>query len=207
MAEQGERPSAAGFHLLAIPGSLRQQSVNRGLADAAQRVAPEGVFVTVGSLADIPLYNADVETAGPPEGVYAFADAIRAADAVLFVSPEYNRGVPGVLKNAIDWVSRQTVQTPLRHKPVGVVGVSTGAFGTIRGQAELKNLLAGSIGAYVMHQPDLMVSGAQQKFDDRGALIDPETEQRLGDYLAALVTWTQRVLAIDAIKALGGDGV
>ena len=74
-------------------------------------------------------------------------------------------------------------------------------------RAELKNLLAGSIGAYVMHQPDLMVPGAPQKFDDRGALIDPETEQRLGDYLAALVTWTQRVLAIDAIKALGGDGV
>ena len=113
--------------VLAIAGSLRAASYNRGLLRAAQEVAPEGMQVELWEhLAAIPPYNTDVEAQGDPEPVAAFKAAIRAADALLIATPEYNRGVPGVLKNALDWASRPALGSPLAGKLVGIVGASTG---------------------------------------------------------------------------------
>src|SRR5262245_65082316 len=124
--------------VLGVAGSLRLGSLNRALLRAAVARAPEGMAIETFDLIDVPLYNGDVEAAGDPPGVAAFKDAIRAADAVLFVTPEYNHGVPGVMKNAVDWASRPARDAALNGKPVGIIGASPGQVGTARGQSQLR---------------------------------------------------------------------
>src|SRR3990167_438989 len=110
--------------VLGFAGSLRQGSYNRALLRAAQGLVPDGMVLETFDLAAIPLYNSDVEAAGDPQGVAAFKQARRRADAVLMVTPEYNHGVPGVMKNAVDWASRPPQDSPLNGKPVGIIGAS-----------------------------------------------------------------------------------
>ncbi len=114
------------MRILGFAGSLRRASYNRGLIRAASELAPTGIVVDMFDLAAIPLYNQDVEDAGEPPAVVALKRAISEADALLVATPEYNHGVPGVLKNAIDWASRPRVTSPLRDKAVAVVGASPG---------------------------------------------------------------------------------
>ena len=179
------------MRVLGIAGSLRKASFNRALLRAAQELAPKGMEITEFDLASIPLYNEDVEKQGDPGPVAALKDAIRDADALLFVSPEYNYGIPGVLKNAIDWVSRPPGKSPLTGKPAAIMGASQGTGGTIRMQLALRQTFLFTE-TYAMLKPEVYVARAQDKFDAEGRLTDEKTREFVGALLAALVPWAQK---------------
>ena len=126
------------IRILGIAGSLRRASYNRGLVRAATELAPTGIVVEVFDLSDVPLYSQDVEDAGEPASVVGLKVAMARSDALLVATPEYNHGVPGVLKNAIDWASRPRVTSPLRDRAVAVMGASPGRGSTARAQAQLR---------------------------------------------------------------------
>jgi chromate reductase len=179
------------IRVLGFAGSLRQGSYNRALLRAAQALAPEGMAIETFDLAVVPLYNGDVEAEGDPEGVAAFKQAIRAADAVLMVTPEYNHGVPGVMKNAIDWASRPPQDAALARTPVGIIGASPGITGSARGQSQLRQAFEFT-NSYCMPQPELLVFRAHEKFDADGRLTDEGTTRFLGAYLVAFAEWVRR---------------
>ena len=172
--------------ILGIAGSLRQGSYNRALLRAARELLPEGTELVEHDLRDLPLYDGDVEAAGDPQPVVALKDAIRTADAILIATPEYNRGVPGVLKNAIDWASRPPLASPLARKPVAIMGASTGLGGTQRAQEQLRSALEFP-GALVLEEPHVLVPEAFMRFDESGELADAGVRAELGDLLDALV--------------------
>lgn len=186
--------SQASLTFLGIAGSLRRASFNRGLIRAAVDIAPSGTRVAAYDLADLPMFNADVEAAGDPPAVARFKHHIDSADALLVATPEYNHCVPGVLKNAIDWASRPARQSVLTDKPVAVMGASTGRGGTARAQAHLRDGLAYTNGL-VLPLPEVLVDLAGRKFDDEGNLTDEETRQQVRDLLVALAAWTRRLRA------------
>ncbi len=171
--------------ILALSGSLRQGSYNTSLARAATELAPDGVAVEVATLHGIPLYDGDVEARAIPEAVTALGDRIRAADAVLLVSPEYNYGIPGVTKNGLDWLSRLQPQ-PFARKRVAIMGASPGRFGTVRMQGQLRQVLV-HFDAVVLSKPEVMVAGAGSVFDDQGRLTDEATRKHVAKLLEALV--------------------
>jgi chromate reductase len=179
------------LRLLGIAGSLRAQSVNRRLLRAAIELAPEGVRVEDHPIADIPLYNGDLDVDGGPEPVRQLKEAIAAADGLLLVSPEYNYGVPGVLKNALDWASRPAYRSVLAHKPVAIAGASGSAVGTARGQGQLKQVLLGTI-SEVFPYPEVLVARASEKFDAEGRLVDEATRDALASFLLAYVEHLRR---------------
>jgi chromate reductase len=179
--------------VLGIAGSLRAGSYNRALLRAAVELAPAEMEIEAfEGLREIPLYDGDVEEAGVPEPVQRLAAAIAAADGVLLVTPEYNFGVPGVLKNALDWVSRRPAGTPLRGKPVALAGASGGAAGTARSQLELRPTLA-MMGALVLATPNVMVANAGDKLDGELRLTDEPTREHLASLLAAFADWIRLV--------------
>ncbi len=180
------------LRFLGIAGSLRRASYNRGLLRAAVDAAPAGVSVTAFDLADLPIFNADVEAEGDPAPVSAFKEAIAAADALLIATPEYNHCVPGVLKNAIDWASRPARRSVLADKPVAIMGASTGRGGTARAQAHLRDGLAYTNGL-VLALPEVLVGEARIKFDDDGNLHDDDTRAEVRDLLVSLAAWTRRL--------------
>lgn len=182
---------AAPVRILGVAGSLRQASYNRALLRAAVELAPPGVHLTTFDLIDVPLYNGDVEAQGDPPGAAAFKQAILAADAVLFVTPEYNHGVPGVMKNAVDWASRPPRGAPLGGKAVGIIGASPGQTGSARGQSQLRQAFEFT-NSYCMPQPEILVFRAHEKFDAEGRLIDETTVKHLRGYLEALAAWALR---------------
>ena len=179
------------LRILGVAGSLRAGSFNRSLLRAAVELAPHDMTIEVFDLAVVPLYNGDVEAAGDPPGVAAFKQAIAAADGVLFATPEYNHGVPGVMKNAIDWASRPPREAPLGGKPVGLIGASPGQTGTARGQSQLRQAFEFT-NSYCMPQPELLVFKAHEKFDAEGRLTDSATGEYLVRYLAAFAAWVRR---------------
>jgi chromate reductase len=179
----------ANVRVLGVAGSLRLGSLNRALLRASIKLAPSGMTIETFDLNEVPLYNGDVEAAGDPPGVAAFKDAIRAADAVLFATPEYNHGVPGVMKNAVDWASRPARDAALNGKPVGIIGASPGQTGTARGQSQLRQAFEFT-NSYCMPQPEILVFRALEKFDANGELTDAKTAEFLGKYLEALRVWT-----------------
>src|SRR4051812_36204614 len=179
--------------VLGIAGSIRRESYNRALLEAARQVAPHGMSIDVFDLARIPLYNADLDTdAARPDEVVRLKAAIAAADGLLIATPEYNYSVPGVLQNAIDWASRPGMKSPLAGKPVAVIGASAGVVGTARAQQQLKLVLMSTL-ALVMPHPGVLVGHAAQKFDASGALVHEPTRQFLADFLVAFETWIARV--------------
>ncbi len=180
------------MRILGFAGSLRRASYNRGLIRAAAELAPTGVVVDVFELHDLPLYNQDVEDAGEPAAVVAFKQALARADALLVATPEYNHGVPGVLKNAIDWASRPRVTSPLRDKAVAVMGASPGLGSTARAQAQLRDAFVFT-GACVMPLPELLVGSAGEHFDTDGNLTDPALRASLEGLIDALRAWTVRI--------------
>lgn len=182
------------IRVLGFAGSLRRASYNRALLHAAQGLAPSGMTIEIFDLGVVPLYNGDVEELGEPDGVAAFKDAIHAADALLMVTPEYNHGVPGVMKNAIDWASRPPKGAPLDGKPVGIIGASPGMTGTARGQSQLRQAFEFT-NSYCMPQPELLVFRAHEKFDEDGRLTDEPTARYLAKYLTAFMAWTNRFKA------------
>jgi chromate reductase len=177
-----------GLAVAAFAGSLRAGSYNRALLRAAIETAPDGMAIEIVDIAAIPLYDADLEAAGIPEPVAAFKRAIGAADGLLIATPEYNHGVPGVTKNAIDWASRPPRGSPLSGKPVAVMGASTGMTGTARGQSQLRQAFEFT-DSYCMPQPEILVARAAGKFDADGRLMDEPTREYLAKYLVAFADW------------------
>jgi chromate reductase, NAD(P)H dehydrogenase (quinone) len=179
--------------VLGIAGSLRSGSYNRALLEAARELAPAGMEIAEFDLRELPFYDGDVEAAGDPAAVTAFKDAIREADALLIATPEYNRGVPGVLKNAVDWASRPPLGSPLAGKPVAIMGASTGRGGTARAQEQLRDALEYPRAA-VLLEPEVLVPEAYIRFDENGRLVDEETREQIAGLLGALAE-TARSLA------------
>jgi chromate reductase len=180
------------IQILGIAGSLRRASYNRGLIRASAQLAPSGTVIRILDLGDLPLYNQDVEDAGEPASVVQLKSAIHGADAMLVATPEYNHGVPGVLKNALDWASRPRATSPLTDKPVAVMGASPGRGATARAQTQLRDAFVFT-GACVMPLPELLVGAAASHFDADGNLTDPEIQSALVNLVAALRAWTLRV--------------
>ena len=182
---------AAPLRICGFAGSLRAGSLNRALLRAAQGLAPAGLAIEIFDLIEVPLYNGDVEAAGDPEGVVRFKQAITAADGVLMVTPEYNHGVPGVMKNAVDWASRPPRGAALGGKPVAIMGASPGMTGSARGQSQLRQAFEFT-NSYCMPQPEILVFKAHEKFDAEGRLIDETTAKYLASFLVAFEAWVRR---------------
>lgn len=182
--------------ILGISGSLRKNSYNTAALRAAQELLPQGVTLEIFDLSPIPMYNDDISPF--PAAVQLLGERIATADALLIATPEYNHSIPGVLKNALDWVS-QLPNRPCESKPVALFGVSAGRFGTLRAQLHLREVCA-ALSMFVLPKPELFISQAEGKFDAQGRLIDAPTRERLRALLEALVAWTQRVSSISLIS-------
>ncbi len=170
--------------ILGLSGSLRRASFNAGLLRAAASAAPEGVTVQIGDISGVPLYNADDETAhGLPQAVQVLQDQLARADGLLLVTPEYNNGIPGVFKNALDWMSRGDGLAMFVGKPVAVIGASPGGFGTIMAQDHWLPVLR-ALRTRPWLAGRLMVSRASGLFDDQGNLTDAKTRDQLAGFVA-----------------------
>jgi chromate reductase len=180
------------LRVVGIAGSLRRGSLNRALIQAAVELAPVALEIVPHGLSDVPLYNGDVEAAGVPQGVYELRVAVRKADAILIATPEYNHSVPGVLKNAIDWLSRPSIDSALNRKPCGIVGASPGMTGTARAQSQLRQALVFTH-TYAMLRPEVLVAQANTKFDGDGHLTDDGTRNHLSVFLSEFVKWIERL--------------
>ena len=175
--------------IVGISGSLRQGSLNTQLLKACAGLLPGDVTLEIASLRDVPLYDGDVEAKGIPAGVAKLKDQVAACDGLLIVSPEYNHTMPGVLKNAIDWMSRpgSDIGRVFKGRPVALIGASPGQFGTARGQANwLPALRAVTLRPYFEASP-FYLARADQAFDGDGALKDPKSRELLQSFLAGFV--------------------
>jgi chromate reductase len=198
LVENVDDRASGVVNVLGLSGSLRGASYNTALLRAAQELAPPGMTIELFSgLGSIPPYNDDVEAVGDPEPVSVFKDAIREADGVLIATPEYNHGVPGVLKNAIDWASRPPRQSVLDRKPVALVGASTGIGGTAQAQLQVRQAMAFP-GAQTMPEPELLVSRVRDKIAENGRLTDELTRASLRELLSAFAGWIEQVEAVSA---------
>jgi chromate reductase len=178
--------------VLGISGSLRRGSFNSAALRAAQELAPTGMEVEVyGGLRDIPPYDDDVRQQGFPPAAADLRARIKAADALLIVTPEYNYSVSGVLKNAIDWASRPPEQ-PFNGKPIAIMGASPGMLGTARAQYHLRQMFV-FLNGMVLNQPEVMIAQAGTRFDAEGRLTDEKTREFVGALLVALKDWTERL--------------
>ncbi len=193
------------INIVAFAGSLRVNSLNRRLVVAAQRVAPPELHLTVfEDLTDVPLFNEDVEAAWSvgPGAVNGLRALIADANGLLIATPEYNQSIPGVMKNAIDWLSRPDDAAVLDGKPVAIMGATTGSWGTRLAQKELRHTLTAA-GAIVMPQPMLFVANGQRAFDAAGRLTDRAVERRLAQLLVAFEQWIALVTAEPRLAAAG----
>lgn len=172
--------------ILAISGSIRAQSFNTGLTKALPELAPEGFSVEYADISTLPLFNSDLESAFPSEA-QVLKDQIESADAIVFATPEYNRSIPGVLKNAIDWASRPWGKNSFVGKPVLVMGASVGPIATAVAQQDLKKIML-YLDARVVGQPELYVGMAGEKFNEAGELTDENTKEHIKKALAVLVS-------------------
>jgi len=174
--------------LLGICGSLRKASLNRALLVAVRDALPAGASMTLYESVELPIFNSDLED---PPGVVRLKAAIAEADGLVFSVPEYNHSIPGGLKNALDWVSRPPADSPLRGKPVGMVGAASGMSGTIRAQAHLRQMMLYS-DSPCMGQPEVLIPRAKERFDAGGRLIDDSTRVLLEQFGAAMVAFVRR---------------
>src|SRR4051794_19177157 len=179
------------INILGIAGSLRRQSYNRSALRAAQQLAPAGVTINIFELDGIPGFSEDDEK-NPPAKVVELKKQIRAADAVLFVTPEYNYSIPGVLKNAIDWASRPYGDSAWSGKPVAIMGASVGNIGTARAQYHLRQTFV-FLNMFPINQPEVMIGNAAERFDAEGNLTDEMTKDFIRQLLQNLLEWTRRI--------------
>ena len=193
-ATQGVDATMANFKVGYLIGSLARESINRKLAGALVRLAPEGMEMVEIPIRDLPLYSYDYD-ADYPDVARRFKQAIADVDGVLFVTPEYNRSIPGALKNAIDWASRPWGQNSFARKPSGVIGTSPGSIGTAVAQQQLRGVLCfcnsplmNTIEAYIQFKPGLI--------DDDGKVTDESTAEFLGNYMKELHLFVERVLTV-----------
>lgn len=172
------------FHVLALSGSLRKASTNTMALHAAQQLAPQDMRIEIADISHIPMYDGDLHAQGEPASVTALKAQIRAADAVLIASPEYNFSIPGVLKNTLDWISRPP-EPPFHEKPVAIMGVAPGPVGTARMQYHLRQVLV-FMNAFTVNKPEVLINFSATKFNEKGELTDPATAQYISDLLLAL---------------------
>jgi chromate reductase len=177
--------------ILGFAGSLRKESYNRSLLRAAQELVPEDAALEIFDLDGIPLFNQDLENQ-PPERLKEFKAKIKAADAVLIATPEYNYSIPGVLKNAIDCASRPYGDNAFEHKPVAIMGASIGITGSARAQYHLRQCFV-FLTCFALNHPEVMVPFAQEKIDKDGNLTDQKTREKIRELLESLVAWTGRL--------------
>jgi chromate reductase len=182
------------FEVVGFAGSLRRGSYNRALLAAAAEIAGSDLHIAIHEIDALPLYNQDLEAAGAPTAVTALRDAVRAADGVLIATPEYNHGVPGVLKNTIDWLSRPPRQSALDGKVAAIMGASPGMSGTARGQAQLRQAFVFT-NTYALLQPEVLVARAHEKFDTNGRLADQATRDFLAAFLQRFADLMARFVA------------
>jgi chromate reductase len=177
--------------ILGIAGSLRRESYNRATLRAATQLVPKGASIDIFELDGIPGYNQDNEQ-NPPAKIAELKRRIREADAILFVTPEYNYSVPGVLKDAIDWASRPYGDSAWNGKPAAIMGASTGAIGTARAQYHLRQIMV-FLNMFPINQPEVMIGNASKRFDSEGNLTDDKTKEFIRQLLQSLVEWTNRI--------------
>lgn len=182
---------SGSMKILGVSGSLRAGSFNTAALRAAVELAPAGMQIELCDIGDLPLYNDDVRVQGFPPPVQRLRERIKAADGLLFATPEYNYSISGVLKNAIDWASRPPEQ-PFDGKPIAIMGASPGALGTARAQYHLRQCFV-FLNGHVLNRPEVMISGAGGKFDAAGALTDQATRDFLATMLVAFKAWTGRM--------------
>jgi chromate reductase len=199
VSEKGGGLMDKKIHILGFAGSLRRQSYNRALLSAAHEMTPDDATLEIFDLEGIPPFNQDLEDK-PPEKVKDFKAKIRAADAILIVTPEYNYSIPGVLKNAIDWASRPYGENAFEGKPVAVMGASIGMLGTARAQYDLRRSFV-FLNMHPMNRPEVMVPFAQDKIDGSGRVTDEKTRQKIKELLEGLVTWTKRTKLGEEVEA------
>jgi chromate reductase, NAD(P)H dehydrogenase (quinone) len=177
--------------ILGIAGSLRRQSYNRSALRAAQELVPEGATLEIFELDGIPGFNQDEER-NPPARVVELKKRVREADALLFVTPEYNYSIPGVLKNAIDWASRPYGDSAWNGKPAAIMGASVGNIATARAQYHLRQIFV-FLNIHVINQPEVMIGNAADRFDANGNLTDEPTKEHIRKQLQHLAEWTRRL--------------
>lgn len=192
--ESGARPTGSSdatsrLVVCGFAGSLREGSYNRALLRAARELAPEDMEIEIfDRVSEIPLFDQDVEDRGDPEAVTALKRAIADADGLLLVTPEYNHGVPGVMKNVVDWASRPPRKSSMDGKPTGIMGATPGMTGTARAQSMLRQSLVFTNSPALL-QPEVLVARAREKFDEEGRLTDERTREFLTRYLTTLREW------------------
>src|SRR5512139_1607934 len=184
--------------IFGFAGSLRKGSYNRALLRVALESVPGNAELEAFDLEGIPPFNQDLELE-PPEKVRDFKARIRAADAILIATPEYNYSIPGVLKNAIDWASRPYGDNAFDGKPVAVMGASIGMLGTARAQYDLRRSFV-FLNMYPMNQPEVMVPFAQDKIDGSGRVTDEKTRQKIRELLESLVSWAKRTKLTEEVE-------
>jgi len=182
---------ANNFCILGFAGSLRKRSYNKALLNAARELLSKDAELEIFDLGGIPLFNADQEQQ-PPAKVQEFKTKIKAADALVIASPEYNYSIPGVLKNALDWGSRPHVDNCFDDKPVAIMGASIGMLGTARAQYHLRQSCV-YLNMHPLNRPEVMVPFAQDKIDKSGKLTDEQTRAKIKDLIESLVVWTHRL--------------
>ena len=180
----------ANIKVLGLAGSLRKGSYNRAALKAAQGLVPAGAALEVAEIEGLPGFNQDEEK-NPPAKVTELKAKIRAADAILFVTPEYNYSIPGVLKNAIDWASRPYGDSAWKGKPVAVMGAPVGALGSARAQYHLRQCFV-FLDMPCVNQPEVMIAGAADKFDTQGNLKDEKAKELIGKLLVSLCDLARR---------------
>ncbi len=179
------------YNVAVLIGSLRKESLTRQLVTALKGIAPAGLKLNVVEIGDLPLFNADHEAA-PPAAVTAFKQAIEASDAVLFATPEYNRSVPGVLKNAIDWGSRPYGKSSWNGKPAAVISISQGVLSGFGANHHLRQSLV-FLNMPTLQQPEAYIAQVQTLLDGKGGFVKPETASFLTSFLAAFENWIGKV--------------
>ena len=177
--------------ILGIAGSLRKKSYNRAALAAAAKLAPEGAEIEIFEIDGFPGFSEDEEQ-NPPAKVIEFKQKIREADAILFVTPEYNYSVPGVLKNAIDWASRPYGDSAWDGKPAAIMGASIGSIATARAQYHLRQIMV-FLNMFPINRPEVMIGNCANVFDENGELTDETTKGFIRDLLQNLVDWTVRI--------------
>lgn len=204
-----DNPTTGKIQVLGIAGSLRKGSYNRALLRAARELAPEGMNIHIfdnQTLSLIPTYNEDVRQQGEPETVEKLKHEISQADALLFAIPEYNHSMSGVLKNAIDWASRPSKESPLNGKPVGIMGASVGMSGTMRAQMHFRQVCVFT-NMLPLNKPGVLVANAAEKFDAEGRLVDEDTRDYVRRLTEALLDWTRRLYYGGIMVDIGNQAI
>lgn len=190
------------MRILGISGSLRSGSYNTRLLRTAGLMMGEGGILEIFELSRVPLYDADLDRDTKPGPVQELLDAVPRCDGLLFATPEYNHSVPGVLKNALDWISRPAFKSVLVNKPAGMLSASTSPVGGARAQAHLRVILASTL-TPVYLSPDFLLPAAKLAFDESGRLVDEAAEARLHRYVTGYLDWVRARLAADSRGATG----